>query len=352
VPLTYAGCISRGALTSRRTSTLEPLLQSILRAAPVSFAGSRRDAAVDRLRGLAVVLMLLANLAPYLAPAPHPVAYRAVSTFCAPAFVLLAGSMAARHAGSPSAAVKRGLGLIAIGALLDVAAWGIGPFRSFDVLYLIGAALPVAALAARLPVGAILGAAAAVFVVTDLARAALVGRSEGADLPEVPYLALLGGWFPLLPWLAVALLGAASARKALGTRASAAKSPASWGAVLMAAGAVAWGLGDPMLVSRGGYAEYFYPPSFGVLALFSGAALLTLAAMRRWPALPLAWLEPFGRRSLAVYVVHVVLIARVIAPLQVDPGWPQLAIGFLCLVVASAVAVSALDALRPPLVRA
>jgi hypothetical protein len=50
-------------------------------------------------------------------------------------------------------------------------------------------------------------------------------------------------------------------------------------------------------------------------------------------------------------VVHIVLIARVIAPLQLDPGRPQLAVGFVCLGIASAGAVSALDGLRPPLAR-
>jgi uncharacterized membrane protein len=319
--------------------------------APTPLAAPRRDPAVDRLRGLAVVLMLLANLAPDLAPTPPPVWYRASSTFCAPAFVLLAGMMAAQHALRLGAAVKRGLGLVAIGALLDVAAWSIAPFRSFDVLYLIGTALPVAALAARLRTGAILGTAAAVFVVSDFARATLGDRSADARLPEALHAALLGGWFPLLPWVAVALFGAASGRVGLGTRTTGWRLPMRWGAAMVAAGAIAWGLAAPTLVPRGGYAEYFYPPTFGVLTAFSGFALLALAALRRWPAFPAACLEPFGRRSLAVYVVHVLLIARVIAPLQIEPGWAQLAIGFAVLWLASALSVRALDRLQPPLAR-
>jgi uncharacterized membrane protein len=309
-------------------------------------APAARDAALDRLRGLAVVLMLLANLAPYLAPQPFPVGYRALATFCAPAFVLLAGMMVGRRATPLRDAFARGAVLVAIGALLDVLGWGIAPFRSFDVLYLIGLSLPVAALAVRTRPSVVVLLAAAIFALTAFAHATWGYRSGPPGVPSLLWAALLGGWFPLLPWLAVALLGVAIGRVQSDRIDGAASTVALWGTALFGVGALSWAATQPPLFLRGGYAEFFYPPTFGVLAVFSGVALLALAAFRAWHVPALAVIEPFGRRALPVYGVHVVIIAQVVARLDLPRSSTALLLGFAFLLAVAAWVVWMLDRLR------
>jgi uncharacterized membrane protein len=309
-------------------------------------APAARDAALDRLRGLAVVLMLLANLAPYLAPQPFPLGYRALATFCAPAFVLLGGMMVGRRATPLRDAFARGAVLVAIGALLDVLGWGIAPFRSFDVLYLIGLSLPVAALAVRTRPPVVVLLAAAIFALTAFAHATWGYRAGPAGVPSLLWAALFGGWFPLLPWLAVALLGAAIGRAESKRTEGAASSVAIWGAALVVFGALAWAATQPPLFLRGGYAELFYPPTFGVLAVFSGVALLALAALGAWHVPSLAVLEPFGRRALLVYGLHVVVIAHIIARLDLPRSSTALLLGFASLLGVAAWVVRMLERLR------
>src|SRR6185295_19217245 len=87
-------------------------------------------------------------------------------------------------------------------------------FESFDVLYLIGLALPFAALCLALDVRfhALLGAL--ILALTPFVRDKL-GYGPLLDDPEpwpVWRRLLVDGWFPVFPWLGVALLGAAASR--------------------------------------------------------------------------------------------------------------------------------------------
>jgi len=298
-----------------------------------------RDPAMDRLRGLAVVLMLFANLAPYLAPAPPPFWYRALATSCAPGFVLLAGLMVGLHRPTLAAAIRRGIALVAVGALLDVTAWGIAPFRSFDVLYLIGVSMPVLALAGRVAPWLTLALASIVFLVTPLAQEAWGHAADLRGLELVLHSAMLGGWFPLLPWLAVGAIGTALGAADVVDERHAVTRLAGWGTLLLLAGAAVWHVTDPALSTRGGYAELFYPPTFAVLGTFTGLVLLALAALKSWPTLPMTLLERFGRHSLLVYALHVLLIAHVIAPLSLERGWRVAGLGFAFLLASTALAL-------------
>ncbi len=47
----------------------------------------------------------------------------------------------------------RGAALIGVGAWLDTYVWGLYPFLSMDVLYLIGVSMPLCYLVGKLPVG-------------------------------------------------------------------------------------------------------------------------------------------------------------------------------------------------------
>jgi uncharacterized membrane protein len=123
---------------------------------------------------------------------------------------------------------------------------------------------------------------------------------------------LVDGWFPIFPWLGVALLGGAAGRlDLLGQR------PRRWlvpvGGSLVAAGGAGWLVAPPTLVTRAGYSELFYPASPQYLAVALGAVLLLLAGFARLErTFKLTWLAVLGRASLVLYVVHVALIAFVL----------------------------------------
>ncbi len=286
--------------------------------APSQHPARPRSHAIDALRGAAIVSMFAANLAgPCLRP-PHPMWLRVYGSFAAPAFVLLAGmmtSMSARPA-PMHRLLKRSALLLLLAASIDLLCWGIDPFETFDVLYLLGLALPLAGLCSRLELwGHLLIATAIVLVTPWLHRA--VGY--GPLLPDqlaYPWPAwrrmLVDGWFPVFPWLGLALLGGA-----VGRLNPLSDERRSWlvplGGLLVALGALGWWAAPPAIVTRDGYSELFYPPSPQYVALAFGSVLLALALFDKLEKrFSLAWLVVLGRSSLMLYVIHVALIAFVL----------------------------------------
>ncbi len=277
-----------------------------------------RSHAIDALRGAAIVTMFAANLAgPCLRP-PHPMWLRVYGSFAAPTFVLLAGmmtSMSARPA-PLHRLLKRSALLLLLAASIDLLCWGIDPFETFDVLYLLGLALPIAGVCSRLKLWAHLLIATTIVLITPWLHRAV---GYGPLLPDhlaYPWPAwrrmLVDGWFPVFPWLGLALLGSVLGRlKPL----SGERRP--WlvplGGVLIMLGAVGWWLAPPALVTRAGYSELFYPPSPQYLAGALGSVLLALALFDKLEQrCSLGWLVVLGRSSLMLYVIHVALIAFVL----------------------------------------
>src|SRR5262249_20525833 len=137
---------------------------------------------IDALRGAAIVSMFAANLAGPCLQQPHPLWLRVYGSFAAPTFVFLAGmmtSLTARPAPLPRLLPPSALlMLLAVG--VDLLWWGIVPFEAFDVVCLLGLALPIAGLCVRL----------------RLWQHALIAC---AVLVATPWLHRLLGYGPLLP---------------------------------------------------------------------------------------------------------------------------------------------------------
>lgn len=116
-----------------------------------------RDYGIDALRGVAILMMLAAHLARDVLATPHPLWLRAYGSLAAPLFITLAGMMvgrtAARKHQPASYYVKWGAMIVAVAVALDVFLWGLYPFVTFDVLYLIGFSVPLAALFTRFSPG-------------------------------------------------------------------------------------------------------------------------------------------------------------------------------------------------------
>jgi uncharacterized membrane protein len=223
-----------------------------------------RHHAIDIVRGLSICIMVPANMSALVYAEPHPWWFRVVTSLAAPMFIFLAGLMVgigsqAKQYDWKYFALRGGLVVVAA-ALVDALIWNLVPFHTFDVLYLIGVSLPVSYAFTRLKPTWQWLAVASVLLLTPLLqsfvgyRAALPGISllngvghalslAANDPATIARHFFLDGWFPVLPWLSVAMAGAMAAQH---WRYPAAPDNQAklgrWGAALSLVGLVAWRL--------------------------------------------------------------------------------------------------------------
>jgi uncharacterized membrane protein len=302
---------------------------------PVSRARFR-DIPVDLLRGIAIVLMVGANTVPYLLQPPVPFAVRLLSSLAAPLFILLAGMMVAlsrekKQYPLSSFLIRGGL-VILVAALLEAAVWGIVPFIDMDILFLIGISLPLAYLFLGLSRPVRWGILVFLFSVTPIVQSlfgypalplqlplgSLFDANGGRLLPAAAGNWFVGGWFPVFPWLAVALLGAElgtirwanDGNTSFGTRKAAVIALG-----LLSCGAVLWALFPGPQLARYGYVELFYPPVPGFFIFAAGAILCMFVIADLIPPARIPGpLCTMGECSLVIYILHSVIIAWVIGP--------------------------------------
>jgi uncharacterized membrane protein len=294
---------------------------------------------VDALRGFAIVAMVAANMAAHSLREPHPLAFRLYGSLAAPTFIFLSGMLVgqSREPGRAGLlrALKRTLVLWGWAVVLDVGVWQVEPFDTFDVLYVIGLALPAAWLCGALPAAGHAMIAALVLLLTPWLqqrfgyRLSLSGEQE--VVLDAAQRLLVDGWFPIFPWLGVALGGALVGR--LRKAASPLVTPRALlvqGAQLCLLGIASWALAPHGFPTRAGYSELFYPPSFAVATFSLGLVLALLGAVPRVRlALPLGWLEVLGRASLPLYVVHCAVIGFVTKRWFPDRALPTFALLYL-----------------------
>ncbi|MCU0663972.1 MAG: DUF1624 domain-containing protein [Myxococcota bacterium] len=310
---------------------------------------AHRWTGLDFLRGVAVVLMVAANLSPALC-APRHILFRLLASCAAPLFVGLSGLMVGLLCERPSStlwySLKRGGLLWLVAALVDLLAWGNAPFITFDVLYLIGASLPLCTLLCRLPLA--WGVACTVVVLgmgptfilwhgyeAALPAASLrgmhaLGQGEVGEMVEA---FLFDGWFPLFPWAGLAGMGALLGKTRLRAGRGLPTSSVLVGAVLMVMGALWWAVEPGPAHQREGYAELFYPPTPGFLLCSVGACLVvfTAALQRRAPRWTLP-VQVLGEASLLAYVAHCLILAHVVHPFLEDVSLAFLVIATLAVV--------------------
>jgi uncharacterized membrane protein len=296
-----------------------------------------RDRSVDLLRGCAIVLMIGANTVPYLLLSPAPGIFRLLASLAAPLFILLSGMMVAlsvtrKKYGWGHFFVRGGL-VLAVAAVLDGAVWGFVPFLGMDVLYLIGIALPLTYLFLQggetirraLIAGIFCSGPVFWYFFGYTAQpiqipVALAAGSLGSITPGmVAGSWLFSGWFPVIPWLGFAFLGAELG--VIRWRGGDTRSFATPKTAMLALGCICCGTAllahfpGPHFV-RFGYIEIFYPATPGfcigmaglILALFGSADLFSRMARYFDPLLAM------GECSLALYIIHITIIAGVIAP--------------------------------------
>jgi uncharacterized membrane protein len=331
-----------------------------------SAAGQRayRLTAIDVLRGLAIVLMAIDHTRDFflfgtdMDPLANPdvstvvFATRWITHFCAPVFVLLAGTsaglMAARKGRRELAGFlfTRGVWLIAVEMFLISTAWTFSPrgiaqvggltWTALGVIWAIGAsmvalaglqwlgrracfALGVAVVAAHNLLDPIWPASQ----LLDRQWPVWVALHSSMSTPAGPFLFVFR--YPLLPWIGVMLLG-------FGMASVFERAPARRNTILLAAGAGitagfcllrAWGVyGDPNPWQQqpGGTVATVidflnlskYPPSLLFLMMTLGPAAMLCAVADRIsggiPGMVKDALITFGRAPFAFYVAHLYLL--------------------------------------------
>jgi uncharacterized membrane protein len=290
----------------------------------------KRDKTIDVLRGLAILIMLAANSSATIYAEPHPFWFRCLSSVAAPLFITLSGMMVCfsqlKKDYPFTYFLKRGLVLIGIAALRDIAAWRMLPFTSFDVLYVIGLSAPIAFLFGRINKTSIqwilIGA---IFLLTPVLQH-LFGyttlpsmfKFDGSywvvveNQTGVLNHLFIDGWFPVFPWLGFSLFGVmlGSYRwKDRDTQIFFNKEIVFVAAVCLFVGILLKIIFPVHLYIRVGFGEVFYPPTLGFCIYTVGIILALFGAFEKNASSRI--FEPastIGRTSLFIYILHTFVI--------------------------------------------
>jgi uncharacterized membrane protein len=182
-----------------------------------------RNANIDFARGIAILVMLLANSAVYLLDITEvPFYLRFISSSAAPIFVFLSGyslNLSFQKNKSLIKIISRSLQILLIAILIDSFVWKIIPFETFDVLYLIGISqlllIAIHKLKPKLRLFLLLLSIITYVVITFQIEYRFQIVENSFDLHNFKLFSLksslirmlFDGWFPLLPWFSIALLG-------------------------------------------------------------------------------------------------------------------------------------------------
>lgn len=299
-------------------------------AAPIKY----RDNVIDIVRGLAIIIMVGANMAPILAP-PHPLFFRLYSSMAAPIFITLAGMSVPLCLSTNNPCytfvhfLKRGGTLLLAGVFVDIAAWGIWPFTTVDVLYLIGTSLPLAYLVAKSPtyIPSFLGLL--ILLVTPLLQYSMGYTSyptefyfDGSvsnikDQTSILNHWIIDGWFPLFPWLGYVCIGVTLGKLRWPEKGKVTKFTSLKFSIItlitLILGSVLWYYMPGNLYEREGYSEMFYPVTYGfmLVSLSTVVALIIILDFSR-NFVAFKPLEKFGKNSLFVYILHCIILGHVI----------------------------------------
>jgi uncharacterized membrane protein len=344
------------------TASADNVVAAQTSASVVDAGRAIRLAPLDALRGLIIVVMALDHANVFIAHAHPPPEFWSASTalppstiafltrfvthFAAPGFFFLMGvgmallAESRRRLGWTERAIVRHLALrgavlIGLQLLVENPAWRIGDgpiftpdvfFSYFGVLYGLGASMIVGGLLLRLRPAALLGLGLAAELVTELTINWLRPRGI-VPMPPLQLMIVPGRspefsvYYPLLPWLGVALCGAAFGRLLARDPARAYRRAALAGAALLGlflALRLAGGFGNLQPPAGPSWIAFLnvvkYPPSMVFLALTLGVDLLLLALLARnsqlsvgiW-RLVIGGLAVFGRSPLLFYVAHLYL---------------------------------------------
>lgn len=308
--------------------------------------GALRLDAIDLLRGLVIVLMVLDHVRDYVhAPAfvfsptdltqTSPLLFmtRWVTHLCAPTFVFLAGVsiFMQRANGKEPAALSRFLltrGLWLIVLEFTIVGFGFNwswPIAFMQVIWAIGASMVLMSLVVRLPAAAVLGLGAAIVVGHQFVASAIDAAQLGPwtqawflTMQPGPTLFLRGFIpYPVIPWFGIMCLGYGLGfifrQDSEQRRRSVLLLALSFLAAFVVLRAIN-GYGDPAPWSVQSSAVMTvlsfinvskYPPSLMYVLVTLGVSMLLFLALDKLARRLQGFLLAFGRTSLFTYVLHI-----------------------------------------------
>jgi uncharacterized membrane protein len=178
-----------------------------------------RNKTLDNLRGVAILIMIMANSWPYVYPFDEcPLFLRVLFSTAAPIFVYISGYVNGFQVKdiTKKNALKRPLQILVLAILIDLFVWNIVPFVTFDVLYLIAISMIVLNFLMELNknyfVLMTLGLLSFnTFLVNkydfDFSEISFTNDLSDYNVINVLQHFLYDGWFPIFPWMGVFYLG-------------------------------------------------------------------------------------------------------------------------------------------------
>ncbi len=289
---------------------------------------NQRDTSVDILRGLAIFIMVFANLAPVVGSS-YPFIVRFYGSLAAPIFITLSGMMVCLTSQIKQHPFKyyliRGICLIIIGMLIDILIWQILPLRTVDVLYLIGLSCPLVYLANKLTLKRLSILTAFIFLLTPILQQFLgyspyplemdFSRNLTVEMngqTSIFHHWIIDGWFPIFPWVGMAFFGCIIGKLRRRTR-NFNQFQKESSLIFIITGAILWIFYPGSMYEREGYRELFYPPVPGFFLLVIGIIILLFYLVDRthnWQGWSL--FKILGQSALFMYIVHCLLIGLVI----------------------------------------
>ena len=267
--------------------------------------------------------MLVANSAPYVLKAPHSLALRFICSLAAPLFIFLSGYsfyFSSQQKSDTYKKIRNAFYLILTAVFIDAIIWGIAPFQTFDVLYTISAGIIFNVLIRRFNwVTKSLIALVIIFI------AVLLRSNFGYDFPmqeasldaylhgEVDSFFivkrwLVDGWFPVFPWISLAVAGAVVAEQE--------QNLFKLRKFLLPFTAILFGVTASYVLfyrvlppERDGYLELFYPATLSVTVMAISFSMLNFLLFSfffpdNYSSNNLSRFNAPGRHSLLVYILH------------------------------------------------
>jgi uncharacterized membrane protein len=289
-----------------------------------------RLSSIDLLRTIAIIIMIIANSSPYILALPHSIGLRIISSLAAPLFIFLSGYsfFVSFHKKQNYKHKYIQIFYLFISAmLLDALVWHIRPLHTFDVLYLIAFGLVVNTIIFKLKlylklIIAILFISASFLLQTTFDyRFSLpdpvfdeisLSHITWSSLFEIKRF-LMDGWFPLFPWVGIAILGQIMAAKS--------ELIAKHKNILIGVCSFLFFFLGYFVINqesstpeRQGYLEVFYPPSILFLTFALSFIILLLALFNTLELINLPKykiISILGRNSLLMYIFHSAVISYV-----------------------------------------
>lgn len=279
----------------------------------------RRNQTIDTIRGIAIVIMIAANAWPSIYPFEVcPIMLRVLFSTAAPIFIFLSGMsiFLAQQSGKSSADIaKRAAQVLFLAAGIDALVWSIVPFYTMDVLYLIAIAnfVLIVFKSINKQIQFIL-----LFVI--IGSIFFTGELYQFQMEEVTWLEiaenyngksavrhmLFDGWFPLFPWLGVAILGyIVGAYEGYLSKFKFEFLTASF--LLITTYLLTFFSGQNVQPLRDGYTELFYPVNGYFLVYLIGLYSLIIY-FQITDFLHVKLLSDLGKVSLPIYLLHSIII--------------------------------------------